>query len=402
MRRAMWVVVGLVIGSWPLAAVQAEDTLPAGVIEKLHRGELSAAEQQLRRRLADDSKDDNARFALGFVQVLRTFERTAQFHWEYGAKTRAAITLLPLSVKSNLEPNAISYRAWRRGLEMAQQDLLAAEATLAAIQSDDVRVPLPLAQLQWDPDGDGKAERWTAMSEQLAQQVKGIAGDNPDLLVSFDRADVYWLRGYCHLAAGMMDVILAMDGQAMFDASADFAYERPTFSAEAAGLSKQDRQNRLWQRMMEIPFAERDRWSIARGHWLKVTELSRQMWDAAERETDNDHEWLPNARQKGAINIPVTDEMIAAWRDAMRELQGILKGEKLIRSWKVSPEQRDKQGINLRKFMDTPPKELKVFELFLNGMKDYQEEGTVADDKVFQRLDEVFGGNTLGFALWFN
>ena len=48
--------------------------------------------------------------------------------------------------------------------------------------------------------------------------------------------------------------------------------------------------------------------------------------DSSKAETDDDHEWLPNPKQKGALGLPVRDEMIDAWLAMMAELEVLLNG----------------------------------------------------------------------------
>ncbi len=396
----------LAVGSLLLRSshsLSAAEALPAGVIEKMHGGQWGSAEQQLRRRLEDRPVDDNARFALALTQIIRTFERASQFHWEHGAKFGQASFLLPANFKANPEPNRISYQSWRRELAALHRDLAVAEATLEGVRDKEVKVGIPLAKLQWDLDGDGQPQSWFPRAGELSEPLKAITRDNAEMLVTFDYADVLWFRGYCHVLMGAVDVFLSFDTELLFEAFAHNGYESPRLSAKSQGQTEDARQQAAWASIMNMKLAEPDRWRLARGHFVKVTELSLAMWDAAELETDDDHEWLPNSQQQGALRIHVDAEMITAWRAAMREAQAVLQGRKLLRFWAFSGQNADEpRGINFQKLLDNPPEQVPLFRWALYGPKEHLAAGDLYDEKVFGRVNEVFRGNTLGFALWFN
>lgn len=404
MMQRILLAIGLCwLGSTTLPAT-AEEKLLDGVAKKMHAGQWGPAEQQLRRRVVDNPADDHARFALGFAQVIRTFERSAQFHYEHGARFGQAAFLFPADFKPNKSPNRISYRSWRREMELLHEDLAAAEATFAVIRDREVKFRVTAAKLQWDLDGDGEAQTWLPRQGDLTDQLKELAKDNPNIEIAFDYADVLWFRGYCNLLMGLLDMMLAADFEALFEAYGSQGYENPRFSDKGAERTESERQEQAWMSIMQLRLAEPDRWRLARGHFVQVTELSLQMWDAAEAEMDDDFEWLPNAKQKGALRIKVEAEMIEAWRAAMREGQAVLQGKKLIKPWQFAGRDRpaDGKGINLRKLLDNPPEKVPLLAWVFNSPQEFIEEGPLYDEAVFNRVDSVFRGNTLGFSLWFN
>jgi hypothetical protein len=73
-----------------------------------------------------------------------------------------------------------------------------------------------------------------------------------------------------------------------------------------------------------------------RKHLLEVVKLNRETWRYIRAETDDDHEWLPNPKQKGVIGLPVRDEMIDAWLEMMGELEALLDGKTTLpnRRWR--------------------------------------------------------------------
>src|SRR5436305_928432 len=76
-------------------------------------------------------------------------------------------------------------------------------------------------------DGAGKAE--VSRVDVAAPYFGGRQrfGADGDLLVHFDRGDVAWLRGYCHLLMALAEVGLAYDGQELFDATAHLFFHKP-------------------------------------------------------------------------------------------------------------------------------------------------------------------------------
>src|SRR5262249_4764225 len=114
------------------------------LVEKyLHSGKLIEGEQTLEAALAKAPQDDQLRFGLGFLRVVRPVERLGQSLHEYGAKPgRAWGMLIQIPVPNNPDPAPISYRMMRRMLDDFSRDLGAAEQTLAGVTDDQVKLPL--------------------------------------------------------------------------------------------------------------------------------------------------------------------------------------------------------------------------------------------------------------------
>jgi tetratricopeptide (TPR) repeat protein len=389
MARIFWVLLACCFTAACPNLARSAGTLPVGVIDTLHRGELALAEQQLQKQLENIATDDNARFALGFVQVLRAFERFAQFQWQHGAKVRDFTIILPIHVKPNSLPKKIDYKTWRSAFEVAQRDLQTAEATLAKIRSDKIRVTIPLRKLRWDPDGDGTSEELTLLWHVFAQHLEKLSKRNPAVIINFDHADVFWLRGYCHALAGSLDMALALDGQTLFDMFAQFAYDRPVFSAKIAAMSPAERAAYAWPDSNELRFVERGRWQQARQHFLLLTEMAIANWEASELETDDDHEWLPNLKQRGAVEV--TAAMVEAWREAVHETRAVLEGRKyapLVGS--------ELKGFDLKLFLDEPPRNLHLLMLYGYDLRGYTKVGLLAKQEIYLRLPQVYLGDTQG------
>lgn len=134
-------------------------------------------------------------------------------------------------------------------------------------------------------------------------------------------------------------------------------------------------------------------------HLESVIDHSRQSWKAIQAETDDDREWIPNSKQTGVIpGVRVTEEMIAGWHEFLNEGEKMLSGKKLIPHWRLKAE----YGINLRRvFLE--PREFDVV-MWAHGAAavPYAEKGIVVRGETWNRMEQIFGGQFIGFAFWFN
>jgi hypothetical protein len=90
--------------------------------------------------------------------------------------------------------------------------------------------------------------------------------------------------------------------------------------------------------------------------------------------------------------------MVKGWIDFLDEADAILAGKKLLPFWRGD----SKKGINLRRVFEDPrPLDL---VLWIQGTAavPYLEEGILSTPETWQRFKRIFGGNFVGFALWFN
>ncbi|MBS0241902.1 MAG: hypothetical protein JSS20_06975, partial [Proteobacteria bacterium] len=82
---------------------------------------------------------------------------------------------------------------------------------------------------------------------------------------------------------------------------------------------------------LDWPVIEPDRLKAVRTHLVRVMEINAETWRLVRAETDDDHEWLPNAHQKPLAGLPpVTDEMIDGWLKTTALAKEVLNGEKLL------------------------------------------------------------------------
>jgi hypothetical protein len=234
----------------------------------------------------------------------------------------------------------------------------------------------------------------------LGLQEGIIAKDNPDFLVCFDRGDVSWLRGYCHLLSGLLNFYLAFDTEEEFDRSAEKVFANPKQRVRGT-----DEPKKAENRGAFPVFAVQEpiRLGRVRRHLLKVAELNRETWRHIRAETDDDHKWLPNPKQTGVLGLKVRDDMIDAWLDAVGELEGLLAGTKTL-----PPDlwgEKNGKVVSLRAVLDDPPArfELNLLSIDLPD-KYWVPKGTTADVSKVWRVLDVFGNNAsrFAYAVWFN
>lgn len=390
---------------------------PAGAApstdEYLTTGRLAEGEKALADHLKTQPNDREARFGLGTIQFLQSVERLGQFLHKHGTVERTRrIPFFRLPVPDNPNPEPTSYADYREMLTALLADLTEAEATLAKIDGD-VKLPIRFGLVRLDLDGDGQASDEEALSKiyaTLNAQFRNQAGSNEsaqEFRIAFDTGDVFWLRGYCHLLSTFIEVQLAYDGQRWFDHCGHllFAKAETPYPFLAASRPREDApfDSDLIAdviaaiHLLDFDLKEPQRMAAAREHLLAMTDLSRKSWDAILAETDNDSEWLPNPKQQSVVGVPVTQEMVDGWRTALAEFDAILNGEKLVPFW------RDKtQGINLKRVFTEP----RDFDLILwaqgTAAVPYLEKGTPTSPETWRRLTNIFRGEFIGFAIWFN
>jgi hypothetical protein len=383
----------------------------------LVEGKLADGEKALAETLRTHPSDAQARFGLGAIQFLRAVERMVQSFHRSGLRSGVLGNVLPfarLPVPPNKQPEPIRYADLRAIMQTWTDDLARVEATLARIEDKDVKLPLHFGLIRLDLDGDGRAgpdetlwKLYIQLNAVARNQV--TAETSKDFVISFDRGDVAWLRGYCHLLMAFGEAFLAYDGQGLFDHSAGLFYPKPVtpfpFLRRAA-----ERDEDRWDdyylidlialiHMVRLPVAEPARMGTALAHLESMIALSRDSWKFILAETDDDHEWIPNTKQHSVMpGGAVTVEMVKGWMEFLEEARALLKGEKLIPAWRPGME----GGINLRRAFTEP----RPFDLVLwvqgTAAAPYLEKGTLTKPETWRRFENIFRGEFIGFALWFN
>jgi hypothetical protein len=230
--------------------------------------------------------------------------------------------------------------------------------------------------------------------------------------VNFDTADIYWLRGYGRFVSGFAQFMLAHDFEGTFDSTFHvffpksglpqgdlLAQNSEQMPGDLAGMNDQGTIGDAiaFIHLINWPTADAARLADARVRWRAMADLSPKSWAAARKETDNDREWLPNAKQTQAITGSTnTDQVIDSWLAVMAEAGDILDGKKALPHWRFA------KGMNLNKLFT----QSKRFDLVLlitgtDAVK-YLDDTPVSTSARWNELMSAFGGNFLGYAVWFN
>ncbi len=380
-------------------------------------GKLSEGEKACQEHLAKNPQDDEARFGLGTIQFLLSFEHLGTSLYQYGLRTERAFPraarefreLLP----QNPNPKVLTYEEARKVVQTLLNDVKKAEATLAKVKDPDVKLPLHMALIKIDLFGIDQPVN--------AAFVLGRMNGNPppdevkDFVIGFDRGDVAWLRGYCHFLSALGEVILAVDTQEMFERSGHLFFEKIAtphkFLLEGErNFERIQRWDRplisdviafIWS--MRFPMKEPARMEASLAHLEAMATQSREMWAHYKAETDDDNEWIPNPRQTGVLQVKVNEEMISTWLKTVEETELVLQGKKLVPFWRGT---NPKRGVNIRRVFTEPRTIDPVFWTQGTAATPYLEEGVItefADARTLGRINNTFGGmNFFGFAFWFN
>lgn len=414
-----------------LALATLTTTAVAGVPEKLgtylEKGQLKEATQYLDQQLKETDDSDQVRFAKGVVQLLTAVEQLGQDQYRYGALSGTVrnTPVLRLPVPTNKDPEEVTYEDMRKVFEKFQAKILEAEKTLASVDtSKQVKLPIDLASIKIDLNGDGEisdAEGFSGILQTVNRRRPQQDEQAPGMNITFDLGDVPWLRGYCHFLAAFCDFVLAYDHQNLFDHCGHLIYRNAVHSKELTDepldIPEAGNQNNAQFldaiaaiHLMNFPVREPKRMASARIHLLEMINTSRESWELITAEEDDDHEWLPNPKQTGVLQIPITQDVIDGWHLVLIEMEEILEGRKLIPFWRdyfrflghrmKIPQQG--RGVNLKRYFEEPSD----FDLILtfqgSSVLQYIERGELSTPETWNNLQRVFRGQFFGFAVWFN
>ncbi len=382
----------------------------------LEQGKLADGEIALDKELQAHPQDDQLRFGLGIVQFLRAIESLCQDFHRYGLQNAPGrgfnAPFLRLPVPENLNPEVASYEKLRKTFATLVDNLTKSEATLALISDTNVKLPLKFGLIRMDLDGDGQVNDedtlWKVYSS-ITRENQITVQQAQEFSIKFDRGDVHWLRGYCHLLSAICQIYLAHDSSETFQRTAHLIFSKVDSpyqfltrgkSVYHLGSGNGDLSDLVALiHLINWPVVEPDRMQSALHHLEDVVRQSKEMWKYIMAETDDDREWIPNPQQTGVIpNVKVTEEMIVAWTGLMSEIEKVLAGEKLIAFWRGD----DGRGVNLRRVFLEP----RTLDLVLwvqgSAAAPYLEKGETTKIGTWNSLQREFGSQFPGFAIWFN
>jgi hypothetical protein len=374
---------------------------------------LTAGEEALRDEVTRHPTNDHLRFALGTVQFMRAVERLGQSLYKYGLTSHdLEIPLLRMKVPRRQSPELFTYANAQDMIRTFANDLGKADATLAGITDPDVRLPLHFGMLTVDIVGDKKVheeERLWRIFQRLDNGRTSLTEEQAKkFYVNFDRGDVHWLRGYCNLLASFCDIYLAHDTRETFDCTAHLLF--PNAQSPYPFLKSGRRVHRIGDDVdildlvamvhtLNWPVVDPQRLASAHQHLKQVVAQNRDSWRSIMSERDNEQEWLPNPTQSSVIaEGRVTEEMVHAWLQMMDEIDLLLDGKKLAPFWRGD----GTYGVNVRRVFLEPRRLDVVMWVQGTAAAPYLEKGEKTDAQTWRRLPDVFSGNLIGFAVWFN
>lgn len=411
-RRMQSRVIGVsgTVWLWLVIAPLLAAAEPFPLEKYLDEGKIADGIAAADEHLQSDPDDSQVLFAKGTLQFLQGVEHLSQGLFRLGPSRHAEnLPLLRLPVAPNTEPEVATYAGLRKIFERFGSDLQVAERTLALVKGE-VKLPVRIGTIILDLNGDGQAtdeERfwkiYAKMNLQAEQETEEIA---KKYVIAFDSADAIWLRGYCHLLLAVDDSLLAHNWEEAFDRTAHLFFAK--VETKYSTLFDKESSDEFMEPILDLvafihlirfPVDDPVRMKSSLGHIEQMLKLSREMFTALQAETDDDREWIPNPKQTGVIpGVQVTDEMVAGWEEFLNEAEALFAGKKLIPHWRI----KTGEGINLRKVFEEPTS----FDLILwiqgTAAVPYLEKGELTDMETWTRLDRIFRGEFIGFAIWFN
>lgn len=133
-------------------------------------------------------------------------------------------------------------------------------------------------------------------------------------------------------------------------------------------------------------------------HWRKMIAENRKLWSMIEAETDDDREWIPNARQTPALPIEIDPEMAGAWQDVLGDAEAVLTGRLLI----PHPMLPAGYGISLAHYerFPTPIDLLEVIHGI--GFYEHSAKGPLITTQRWQAFNRLARGRGGAFSVFFN
>ena len=385
-------------------AGEVNDTLT----KNLYAGTL----QQGAGEMAALPASPEARAAEGILLFVSAVEQLGQALHRHGLDATnnsplAQLPILRMPVEPNPNPEPLDYLKYRAILQTLFDNLAKADAALEKGAEGDVKLAIDLLKVRADINSDGKAgenESLGAILEVLTRRSEPQPA--PDLTFAFDKTDILWLRGYIQFITAAAQFGLSVDFEEAFNKTAHAYFPH-------AGLPMQEELVRPAQAMGFIDntfgdglamihlanwrVTDPDRLKDVRLRLLTLAQLSGQSWAAARAESDNDNEWLPNAKQTSKLSAaPVDDAIIDGWLRVMDEFEAVLDGRKLMPHW------RFEKGFNVKRFFEESKRIDAV--LITSGVDaiPFLEEGSISTSARWDELSRVFRGNFLGYAIRFN
>ncbi|MEY4567277.1 MAG: hypothetical protein RLY14_2247 [Planctomycetota bacterium] len=398
----------------------------------LSQGQFEAAISHFGKLADSNPQDAQARLAQGLSQFLLALQHLGNANYQYGLISNNLASRLPIArlpIPLNPSPTELSYASLRKIIEQFHDDLEKSEAILSKVDTNQVELNFYLGKVRFDFDNDGNLDAQESLW-RVAQAINREAFGQPEIterqgngfLIGVDGADVHWLRGYANLLMFTCDCILAYDEEELFLRCGQLLFPKITspFRTAQQPPSATAFDTRLITdliaaiHLMDFKLKDPERLKSAHSHILAMIRESRLCWKLTLAEKDDHHEWIPNPKQTGILSISVSEEIITGWLKVLDEMEAIVNGEKLIPYWREYANRyidfdevnntipAKGTGVNLKNFFYKPKDFSLVLAIQGSGVEPFLEEGKLSTPEAWQRLTDIFRGNFIGFAIWFN
>lgn len=421
MRWMFMLVVSTLVGAAasPGVAQSVDEVLRGAFTGVVGDGTLTSAETVIEGVIAEAPGSDEALAALGVVRFLRSGEgilqrmyRSGAFNLPVQASMIAGMGTGGQNFAYNSDPEPVTYEEFRAFFEQWIADVARAEAALAQIRNEELKLRIPIGLARFDINGDGEAsdrEQLWRLFAAVQRRFSPTQESAEEFEIAFDRGDVAWLRGYCHLCMAFGEFVLAHDSREAFERAGhiffaknetpyDFLKGERTPFDYSTGIDASDVIALI--HLIDLEVVEPGRMAEAREHLVTTVALAKEMWRWYDEETDDDREWIPNPDQENAA-IPgaeINPDMRDAWIRALGEAALLLEGEKLLRFWRGD----GTRGVNVRRVFEEP----RPFDLVLwvqgSAAAPYLEEGEFTEDGLWRDLEQAFDRGVFRYMWWMN
>lgn len=427
----------------------------------LSQSRIAEARSLAESRIAAAPDDAEARFALGVAEFLNAVEGLGQGLYRYGLHGEPSGTgilsqmmFLRIPVPPNPSPQPVTPEGLRQVLTKFDDNLAMADADLAKVPPGPVTLPIDIASIGLDLNGNGKVDPGERLISILGAigRMRGAVPQDLSMPIHFDESDVPWLRGYANLLMGVTDMLLAYDWSAevnltfhnlfpgtelpssplrdetqrWVDVLNQTGFDNCYALSPYASLNRYDpskeperyrqflacQQTRTalefggiadfvgFVHLIRWPLVDANRMRSARQHFLNMIAFSRESWKLILAETDNNHEWIPGPNQKGPFpRMRVDQSVVTGWLGFIDNLKQVLNGELLLPHWRFK---RDR-GLDVKKFFDSPPRTLDLVMLIQGSAAiPYIKKGPIAQDSTLDNAFTLLESGFLGYFFWFN
>jgi hypothetical protein len=362
--------------------------------------------------------DPLAAYAAGAGYFFQALEGLAQSLYLHGFESPRSfmLPLMRMPIPENPSPEPLTYIGLRKIFADFHDQLALASDRLAMVPRDaDIGVEADLAKVGIDLDRDGKITKMESLAAIMAS-INSMGAMPPEsslegLVFRFDRADGFWLDGYSHVLMAQANFWLAHDFSQAFNQSFHVLFPRAGLPMQNELVPLGEEQGSIfaseWRiadlvsfiHLINWPVAEPERRKQVRHDLLAVVALSRQNWISILSEKDNDREWLPGPHQPGQhalTGLAVTENEVAAWHDALKMLEDLLEGRKLLPHFRFAD-----RGVDMKKFFEEPTNFDLVLSITGPAIVPYLRQGPMLSSDEFWAMTSRFE-SFMSFAIWFN